>query len=111
METHNCPNCGAPITDYKCPYCGTIMYDFANVDTEEPCYLRIRCGNRLTIVKAWTRTVNFTYKIDEIPTIDIVFDVVSDSDGVMARIIDRDRRDIEEPSNAWVKKMCEPWKG
>ena len=42
--THNCPNCGAPIEDVKCPYCGTILYDFAALDVDHPTYVRIKVG-------------------------------------------------------------------
>lgn len=28
----NCPNCGAPVTSYKCDYCGTV-FEEANVVT------------------------------------------------------------------------------
>lgn len=25
QSNRNCPNCGAPITSYKCEYCGTVF--------------------------------------------------------------------------------------
>ena len=34
LEEHdlNYPNCGAPISDDKCAFCGTVIYDFATID-------------------------------------------------------------------------------
>lgn len=39
MRRMNCPNCGAPITETKCPYCGTVFYDFTAIDNERPTYI------------------------------------------------------------------------
>ena len=55
-ERLNCPNCGAPITSEKCEYCGTLFYDFANIERDKPCYIRMRLGditeNGLLVFKA-----------------------------------------------------------
>ena len=51
-EKLNCPNCGAPITEEICPYCGTIFYDFANIEIGKPAALRLKTGHRLTVCKA-----------------------------------------------------------
>lgn len=48
MTRHNCPNCGAPIESVQCPYCGTMFYDFAVMDTASPA-----CGS--------TQTTNVQY--------------------------------------------------
>lgn len=32
-KTHNCPNCGAPITSWKCGYCDTILTDDVETTT------------------------------------------------------------------------------
>ena len=31
----NCPNCGAPITDKNCPYCGTNLIKWYEVKNDE----------------------------------------------------------------------------
>jgi hypothetical protein len=31
----NCPNCGAPITSYKCSYCDTVFYNDLDKRTVE----------------------------------------------------------------------------
>ena len=53
-EKLNCPNCGAPIEHFKCPYCGTVILDFANIDINQPTYLRIRTPgtDQLMVVQA-----------------------------------------------------------
>ncbi len=51
MKT-NCPNCGAPIESGKCPYCGTILYDFAVLSDTDPVYLRIKVHNNILVFKA-----------------------------------------------------------
>lgn len=47
MIKDNCPHCGAAITTEKCPYCGTLFYDFAAIDTEKPFYIKIKQGNKI----------------------------------------------------------------
>lgn len=48
----NCPNCGAPIIGVKCDYCGTLFYDFANMELNKANYLRMKIENNLWIFKA-----------------------------------------------------------
>lgn len=38
---YKCPVCGAPIEGEKCEYCGCVIYDFANISTDEPRYIRM----------------------------------------------------------------------
>lgn len=52
MERANCPNCGAPIESERCPYCGTIIYDFANLELGKDCWIRLKVGNDLRVFKA-----------------------------------------------------------
>lgn len=47
MKTYNCPNCGAPINNEKCPYCGTAIIDFACIDVEKPFYMKIRKNGKV----------------------------------------------------------------
>ena len=51
----NCPNCGAPIDSTQCPYCGTVFFDFAAIDTEKPTYIRVKHQNHLFTFKALMR--------------------------------------------------------
>lgn len=41
----NCPNCGAPITQDKCPYCGTVFLDFAAIQVGAPSYVKFKIGD------------------------------------------------------------------
>lgn len=50
-SSKNCPNCGAPIENEKCPYCGTVFVDFAAMDTEQPFYMKIKHDGRIYILK------------------------------------------------------------
>lgn len=56
----NCPNCGAPINDEQCPYCGTAFVDFAAMDTERPFYVKIKQGDDAYIFKVRLRNVELT---------------------------------------------------
>lgn len=51
-ELLNCPNCGAPIEDTKCPYCGSVFIDFASMDTDKPFYLKIKHDGKVMTCKA-----------------------------------------------------------
>ena len=41
----NCPNCGAPITAEKCPFCGSVFLDFAAIQVGAPSYVKFKIGN------------------------------------------------------------------
>jgi len=41
----NCPNCGAPIDGHKCKYCGTVIFDFAQIKMGEPCWIALDAGD------------------------------------------------------------------
>lgn len=62
MNSHltNCPNCGAIIENPICPYCGTILYDFANIDTDSYSYIRMKIGNNLVWFKARVYSANIS---------------------------------------------------
>lgn len=45
---YRCPVCGAPVEGEKCEYCGCVIYDFANISTEEPRYIRLAVRDPLS---------------------------------------------------------------
>jgi hypothetical protein len=47
----NCPNCGAPITGEYCPYCGSVFYDWAALDSNKPKVIPGRAGKLDLIIK------------------------------------------------------------
>lgn len=59
MIKDNCPHCGAAITTEKCPYCGTLFYDFAVIDTDKPFYIKIKNGNRINRCKVKLHGLHF----------------------------------------------------
>ena len=66
----NCPNCGAPVTSEKCPYCGTLFYDFSAIEVGKPCFLKIKWGNNIMLVKAATKNVEINLSSDTTDTYD-----------------------------------------
>lgn len=40
----NCPNCGAPLTGFKCQYCGAIIFDFASIEVGKPVWINFKLG-------------------------------------------------------------------
>ena len=92
----NCPNCGAPITDTKCPYCGTIYYDFANLKVGDISLIRLKLGDALHTFKAVVTGVSIKsdpinsfyddYTVSTYPgwDLDISMTIVQDVSGVLA---------------------------
>lgn len=58
MDKQNCPNCGAIISEEKCPYCGTLFYDFSTISMDKPCFIKVRIGNK--IMRLLVRPQSFT---------------------------------------------------
>lgn len=56
----NCPNCGAPITGDRCEYCGTLFYDFANIEIGEIGYFRMKIYDNLFIFRARVNNIEIT---------------------------------------------------
>lgn len=50
-EKLNCPNCGAPITAVTCAYCGTRFYDFADIELDKECYVRVKFRGQIITAK------------------------------------------------------------
>lgn len=65
-ERLNCPNCGAPITGATCEYCGTVFYDFANIELFKEGYLRMKIENNLNIFKAVPTNIKVENTAEEI---------------------------------------------
>lgn len=38
----NCPNCGAPIQNDICPYCGSVFLDWASFDLKKPTFVKVK---------------------------------------------------------------------
>lgn len=61
----NCPNCGAPLERERCPYCGSILIDFAALNAREPFYMKIKDGDNVIILKVAMRSITTEYHNDE----------------------------------------------
>ena len=84
MKELNCPNCGAPITDVTCPYCGTVFYDFASLRDDKPTYIRIKFNDNYVVFRARMNnaTINIPSYDEVLPDVDINFTVYPDDKGV-----------------------------
>lgn len=38
----NCPNCGAPVQNDICPYCGSVFLDWAAFDMTKPTFVKVK---------------------------------------------------------------------
>lgn len=112
---YKCPVCGAPVEGFKCEYCGCVIYDFAVIDTDQPTYLRIRINNPTDghdyIMQMKAIAVNpcveikrdetqfcdmvgnclQTFTTNQICTMSVEFQAVSDDKDVLFTLIDADR--------------------
>lgn len=116
MEHKTCPQCGAAITEEKCPYCGTLFYDFACIDLKEPFWIKIKDGNIIRRLKVYLQGAQYTigspdtslcycdnepvYMMSSPATheLNMCFSVLPD-DGILAKIVDTDV--IDKDTKAW----------
>lgn len=76
-EQLNCPNCGAPITMEKCPYCGTLFYDFSAIEIGKPCFLKIKFDNNIMLVKAISRNVDINMNTETCDAYDVLGSIIT----------------------------------
>lgn len=81
----NCPNCGAPITSIECPYCGSVFYDFATLDSNKPTYLRLIWNEQIVTTRVVLRSTTVNINYYGLSSIDIELMAVPDDDGVTIR--------------------------
>lgn len=74
----NCKNCGHPIHDYKCEYCGTQYYDFTNMEMGKASYFRIKDEHFGVVeLKAIPYMASLSMATDERPTFELELDVLT----------------------------------
>ena len=61
----NCPNCGAPIQEDVCPYCGTVIWDFATIDLNRPRWVKVKLKGEIVIVRAILTNLTFDMQSPE----------------------------------------------
>ena len=59
-HTYNCPNCGAPIEAEKCPYCGTVLLDFAAIQIGAPTYAKFKLGDTYITARLLVKEFDIT---------------------------------------------------
>lgn len=110
----NCPNCGAVVTSEKCPYCGTLFYDFAAIDIKKPFFIKFKKGSKIFRAKCKlsdleinmsserTRLYADNSCVDDVsyPVSTINLELLIQSDnGILAMIVDTD--EISPDYKAW----------
>lgn len=66
MTKQNCPNCGAIISEEKCPYCGTMFYDFSAIELDKPCFVKFRFGDKIMRVQVKLNNLNYQESPDDV---------------------------------------------
>lgn len=79
----NCPNCGAPIVGTSCPYCGSVFYDFVNIDGEKPTFIRMRWNGQIITMRAAMQSATITQEPYTFPEVNFEFAAIPDNDGVL----------------------------
>lgn len=58
----NCPNCGAPIQDDICPYCGSVFLDWAAFDIQRPTFVKVKSWDgHIKLMKIATCSIREVY--------------------------------------------------
>ena len=71
---NTCPNCGAPFEESnKCPFCGTIYYDFSCIRVGSICDIVFEVDNHLICTTAFVRNMSLTCAVESLPEIDLSF--------------------------------------
>lgn len=50
-EYLNCPNCGAPLDGVQCRFCGTYMYNIADLSAEKPTFIRVNIAGKWVMLR------------------------------------------------------------
>lgn len=77
----NCPNCGAPIVNGKCDYCGAIFLDFANINVGDLTYLNVRINDKILFLKTVTNSVTLNMSSESCPVLEANFTIYEACDG------------------------------
>lgn len=69
-----CPNCGAPFeSTNKCPFCGTLYYDFSCIPIHGHCSVCFDLGDQCLSAVAQTHDFVLTCRPNEYPTMEVTF--------------------------------------
>lgn len=84
-EQLNCPNCGAPITGFKCEYCGTQFFDLADIEMNKRSYLRMKIGNGICTMCVIPVNAELEFRPRERSIVNIEMVIVPDETGAVYR--------------------------
>ena len=57
----NCPNCGSPIQDDQCRFCGSVFLDWSIIDFDKPFFLKFRRNGKVYRAKCRMREFSFSH--------------------------------------------------
>lgn len=72
-EEFNCPNCGAPINNERCEYCGTQFYDLADLQLNCESFLRVKINDKILLLKVIPREVTLEHSFNTYPYLTMGF--------------------------------------
>ena len=114
----NCPNCGSPIQDDQCRFCGSVFLDWSIIDFDKPFFLKFRRNDKVYRAKCRMREFSFSYPSQsaslyydgepqlimrsEPPVIDISLSVVP-VDKTYMLLIEEDKVNPEDLKPIWEK--------
>lgn len=76
----NCPNCGAPIVDDRCAYCGSVFLDICGVEPGTLVYLKFHPRqDKVAYIRARVTSLGF----DISPSVPMDLDIELDLRGEM----------------------------
>ena len=61
----SCPNCGGTVEGSRCPYCGSVFWDVADLEVGKPAWLRFRYNDRTIVCKAIPKSFDIHYNDPE----------------------------------------------
>lgn len=60
----SCPNCGGTVEGSKCPYCGSVFWDVADLEIGKPAWLQFKHNDRIFICKVIPERISITHKCE-----------------------------------------------
>ena len=57
-KTINCPNCGSPIQEDQCRFCGSVFLDWSIIDFDKPVFIKFKRKGR--VIRAKCRLKEFS---------------------------------------------------
>lgn len=117
-KTINCPNCGSPIQEDQCRFCGSVFLDWSTIDFDKPVFIKFKKNGRVFRAKCRLRefsinnpsepqSLYFADKVsyivrNEPPEIKLSLDVVP-VENINFVLIEEDKVNPEDLKQLWEK--------